>query len=68
MSLGTGPGATGESKRKTEVFTARADAARAARLAGHKSPLRRFLERLMAHRIDTEAPLGNSKSGKTSAE
>jgi hypothetical protein len=47
MSVGNDPGATGEAVRKAEVFRAKADAARAKRLAGHKSLLRRMLERLL---------------------
>ena len=55
MSFGTDPGATGRGTRKAEVFTARADAARVARLAGHKSALRRVLERLVPRRAGTQA-------------
>jgi hypothetical protein len=46
MSLGTDPGAAGEAQRKAEVFLAKAEAARAARLAGRKSAARRLVDRL----------------------
>lgn len=50
MSLGNDPGSTGASKRKSEVFMAQADAARAARLAGRGSLLRRWRDRRAARR------------------
>lgn len=63
MSFGTDPGATGESKRKAELFMAKADVAWAARLAGHKSPLRRLLGRLVPHRAGTQALRGDARNG-----
>jgi hypothetical protein len=47
MSFGRDPGVSGQAKRKTEVFAAKADAARAERLAGHRSLFLRLLDRLM---------------------
>lgn len=63
MSFGTDPGVTGESKRKTEVFMARADAARAVRLAGRKSLLRRLVKRLVPRRSPTRALTRDAKNG-----
>ena len=40
----------GAAQRKSALYTARADAARAARLAGNKSPLRRLIEHLLRRR------------------
>ena len=50
MSFGNDPGVSGQAKRKAELFMGKADAARAARLAGHRSLFRRLLERLLPHR------------------
>jgi hypothetical protein len=49
--LGSRPGdMEGSAQRKAALYTARADAARAARLAGYKSPLRRLIEHLLRRR------------------
>ena len=50
MSFGNSPGDDAERKMRSERFMAKAEAARAARLAGHKSLLRRLLDRLRPHR------------------
>jgi hypothetical protein len=56
MSFGNDPGASGQGKRKQERLMTRADAARAARLAGHKSLLRRLVERLLPRRHEHGRP------------
>ena len=48
--LGQAPGAMGAADRKAARYMAQADAARAAREAGYKSPLRRLAERLFMRR------------------
>lgn len=48
--LGQTPGAEGAADRKAAVFMARAEAARAAREAGYKSPFRRLIGRLLPSR------------------
>ena len=58
MSFGSDPGVSGQAKRKTEVFAAKADAARAARLAGHESFFGRLLDRLMWRRRKRQSPPG----------
>jgi len=50
MSLGDGQFENAYSKARLDQLTAQADADRAARWAGHKSLLRRMLERLRPHR------------------
>ena len=50
MSLGDGQFENAMSKARLDQLAAQADAYRAARLAGHKSLLRRLLERLHPHR------------------
>jgi hypothetical protein len=50
MSIGNNPADGAWSEQRRDKFAADADAARAARLAGHKSSLRRLLERLRPHR------------------
>jgi hypothetical protein len=40
----------GYAQRKADLYMARAEAARAARRAGYKSPLRRLIERLLPRR------------------
>lgn len=62
MSLGTDPGAAGQGKRKTELLMAKAEAARAARQAGHNSPLRRLLRLLVPHRAGTQAPTRHART------
>jgi hypothetical protein len=52
MSMGNNPADGGDAKMKLERFMARADADRAAHLAGHKPLLRRLLERLRPRRQD----------------
>jgi hypothetical protein len=47
MSFGSDPGATGEARRKAEVFTARAEAASARRLAGRRPLVLRLIGRLL---------------------
>jgi hypothetical protein len=51
MSFGNDPGAGGQAKRKAELFMRKADAARAARLAGNKPLIRRLLERMLPDRL-----------------
>ena len=48
--LGQTGGLQGAAQRKAALYMARADAARAARLAGYKSPLRRLIEHLLRRR------------------
>ena len=52
MSMGNSPADDAGSKMQYERLLAKADADRAARLAGHKSLFRRLLERLRPHRPD----------------
>jgi hypothetical protein len=47
---GGGPGESGQGSARINQLAAQADADRAARLAGYKSPFRRLLERLRPHR------------------
>ena len=47
MSFGSDPGARGEAQRKAEVFTARAEAASARRLAGRRTLFLRLIDRLL---------------------
>jgi hypothetical protein len=50
MSFGNNPADSAAGKQHSERFTAKADADRAARLAGRKSLVQRLLERLRPHR------------------
>jgi hypothetical protein len=50
MSIGNNPADGAWAEQRRYKFAADADAARAARLAGHKSPFRRLLKRLRPHR------------------
>ena len=50
MSFGNNPADGAGFKQNSERLMAKADADRAARLAGHKSLFRRLLERLRPHR------------------
>jgi hypothetical protein len=50
MSIGNNPADGAWAEQRRAKFAADADVARAARLAGQKSPLRRLLERLRPHR------------------
>jgi hypothetical protein len=51
MSLGgSGPFDNQDFQARVDHFTANAEADRAARMAGYKSPLRRLLDRLRPHR------------------
>jgi hypothetical protein len=50
MSVGNNPADGAWAEQRRAKFAADADAAQAARLAGHKSPFRRLLERLRPHR------------------
>ena len=59
MSLGGGPLENADWQVRVDKLAAQADAARAARLAGHKSPPRRLLERLRPHR---QGPSGGPQS------
>jgi hypothetical protein len=60
MSLGSGgPLESGDWQARINKLAAQADTDRAARLAGHKSPFRRLLERLKPHR---QEPDGDSQS------
>ena len=52
MSFGDNPADSATGKQHAERFMAKADAARAARLAGHKSLFQRLLGRLRPHRQD----------------
>jgi hypothetical protein len=52
MSFGNNPADSAAGKQHSEQFMAKADADRAARLAGRKSLFRRLLERLRPHRQD----------------
>jgi hypothetical protein len=49
MSMGNSPAEKAIGKQRFERLMAKADADRAARLAGHKSLFRRLLERLRPH-------------------
>jgi hypothetical protein len=62
MSLGNNPADNAHGERYSERLTAKADAERSARLAGHKSLFRRLLERLRATR--NEADGGTSRRRK----
>jgi hypothetical protein len=62
MSFGNSPldDAGSWSYKRHEKLVAQADAERAARLAGHKSPFRRLLDRLRPHRQEQGGdPQGN---------
>jgi hypothetical protein len=59
MSFGNNPADSAAGKQQYERFTAKADADRAARLAGRKSLFQRLLERLRPHR---QEPGGDSQS------
>ena len=50
MSFGNNPADNATGKQYVDRHMARADADRAARLAGHKSLFRRLVERLRPHR------------------
>jgi hypothetical protein len=50
MSFGNNPADSAAGKQNSDRFMAKADADRAARLAGHKSLFQRLLERLRPHR------------------
>jgi hypothetical protein len=52
MSFGNNPADSAAGKQHTERFMAKADADRAARLAGRKSLFQRLLERLRPNRQD----------------
>jgi hypothetical protein len=65
MSLGGGaPLESGDGQARIDRLAAQADADRAARSAGYKSPVRRLLERLRPHRQepggDLQSDYGNS--------
>jgi len=53
MSFGHNPADSAAGKQHSERFMAKADADRAARLAGRKSLFERLLERLRPHRQDS---------------
>jgi hypothetical protein len=59
MSFGNNPADSAESTWHTDRARAQADADRAARLAGYKSPFRRLLERLRPHRQEPGDPNGS---------
>lgn len=59
MSFGNNPGDHAWSQEKLRKLTAQADADRAARTGGYKSPLRRLLGRLRPHR---QKPTGDPRS------
>ena len=52
--LGQAPGAEAEAESREALFEARAGAAREAKLAGYKSPVRRLIERLFSRRTDDD--------------
>jgi hypothetical protein len=52
--LGQAPFAEEAAQRKEALYEARAEAAREAKLAGYKSPLRRVIDRLFSRRKDAE--------------
>ena len=54
--LGQAPGAEAEAESREALFEARADAAREARLAGYKSPLRRLVDRLFSRGKNEDQP------------
>ena len=58
MSMGDSPADRAIGKQQAERLMAKADADRAARLAGHKSLFRRLLERLGPH---GRQPVSDSK-------
>jgi hypothetical protein len=58
MSMGNSPAEKAIGKQHSERLMAKADADRAARLAGHKSLFRRLLERLRPH---VQQPISDSK-------
>jgi hypothetical protein len=64
MSLGGGPLENQDFKVRIDHLAAQADADRAARMAGYKSPFRRLLDRLRPHRqqpgADSHGFYGNS--------
>ena len=53
MSFGHNPADSAAGKQHSERFMAKADADRAARLAGRRSLFERLLERLRPHRQDS---------------
>jgi hypothetical protein len=55
MSFGSNPADKAIGKARLDQLAAQADVDRAARLAGHKSLLRRVLERLRPHRQEPGA-------------
>ena len=58
MSMGNSPAEKAIGKQHSERLMAKADADRAARLAGHKSLFRCLLERLRPH---VQQPISDSK-------
>jgi len=56
MSFGNNPADSAQGKWHTDRLRAQADADRAARSAGHKSPFRRLLERLRPRRQEPGDP------------
>ena len=58
MSFGNNPADEAGFKQNSERLMAKADADRAARLAGHKSLFRRLLERLRPH---VQQPISDSE-------
>jgi len=65
MSMGNSPADRAIGKQHSERLMAKADADRAARLAGHKSPARRLLERLRPHR---QQPIGDLHSAPSTLD
>jgi hypothetical protein len=59
MSMGNSPAERAIGKQHSERLMGKADADRAARLAGHKSLFRRLLERLRPHR---QQPISDSEA------
>ena len=59
MSFGNNPADSAQGRGHTDRLRAKADADRAARLAGHKSPFRRLLGRLRPHHQEPGDPHGS---------
>ena len=65
MSFGNNPADGAAGKARLDQLAAQAEVDRAARLAGHKSLLRRLLERLRPHR---QEPGGDPQSNYGTSE
>jgi hypothetical protein len=65
MSFGNNPAEDAAGKKYRDKKLASAEAARAARLAGHQSPFRRLVERLRPHR---QEPGGDPQSNYSTSD